>query len=305
MRHSAQNKPGSKSLLFLAVFILLLLGGVFLGYKLGLFAPRKFGEADRFNLAVVTPNYIRLVSLETDGQSATVITFPADIYVPDVAHGYGSYLLGKVYDVGQLDKRGGEVLMKTVRELVGAPVDGYVVLPQASDNFLQPDFILESPSNLALMDRARFAWGFSQVRQDRKRQRDTGDITEKLLLPDGTEGQIVEPDRMDAFLGDSFVEDKIQDEDLRVHIVNTTPYPGLGNKAGRIVEALGGSVVAVDSIEETVNQCQLTSRPEVARSATVKRLTSIFNCQVAAGEQDSRADLKLVLGTAYVAELTQ
>lgn len=276
----------------------------------GALTPSEFGAYDRFAVVVATPKEVRLFSFNFTAHSLSDISFPPDLYVPELTHGYGSYLLGKTYSVGELDKRGGEVLRGTVREFIGAPIEAYVVSTEAVDLenknvFLSPGFLLGGTTNLSPLDRVRFAWGVSQVRADRRRSYNVSEVSQKLVLPDGSEAQSIEKDSLDVFLGSAFVEPTIQDEHLRLEVINTTPFAGLGTRASRILTALGGSVIMVNSQEEPVDRCVVWYDPSVKESMTLKRVVAIFNCEEKVRETPDRAEISVVLGESYVRELSQ
>src|SRR5574340_625680 len=78
----------------------------------------KFGKFDRFNLVLAT-RPVTFISLDNRQGLATVITFPDDLFVSEVVPKLGGYKMAQVYKVGELDKRGGQVLSWTVEELLG------------------------------------------------------------------------------------------------------------------------------------------------------------------------------------------
>ncbi len=276
----------------------------------GALTPSQFGAFDRFNVVVSTPAEVRLLSFNFVSHSLSDVIFPSDLYTPELTHGYGSYLLGKVYSVGELDKRGGVVLTSTVRELVGAPIDAYIVsttpLDLANKNaFLTLDFLLTNRTNLSLLDRLRFAWAIAQVRSDRRLSFDLSLKSEKLILPDNSQAQSLEKDSLDIFLGNAFIEPSIQDEHLRLEVINTTAFAGLGTRASRIITAIGGSVIMVNSQEQPIDQCQILFSPSVKDTRTLKRLANIFDCAAKPRATSERAEITLLLGERYVRELTK
>ena len=150
MRRRRLPRSSGPNFIGLILFLLIIGAGAFLGLK---FFPQiignKFGQADRFNLVLAGPK-TELISLNISQKTAVVLDFPPDLYMTNVAFGYGSYRLSSVYPAGELDKRGGATLGKTLQDYVGVPVDGYVFLPPA--NILSIDFI-RAKSNLSILEK--------------------------------------------------------------------------------------------------------------------------------------------------------
>src|SRR5689334_297937 len=119
--HASVSTPW-KVVVWLVLLILIALGA----FK---FLPAvlagRVSHFERFNIAVDSRQE-EVVSLSTDGKSATVVFLPSNLQISSVAYGYGQYPISKVYDVGELDYHGGKVFAQTTSELLGVPIDGFV-----------------------------------------------------------------------------------------------------------------------------------------------------------------------------------
>jgi hypothetical protein len=216
-----------------------------------------------------------------------------------------------IVEVGQLDRRGGEVLSDTVSDFLGIPIDGYVRLPKNASGeihniFSAIMFALQArQTDLSLFDRIMFAWSLARMRYDKMDVVDLGKSSSPLLLADGSAGQSIEKDLVDNLLQDEFSEDKIRAEDLRIQVVNSTQYAGLGSRGARILNNSGMKVVSVDTTDLPVDKCQLRMDPKLKNSITIQRIESVFVCEVGSPIDGAKGDIVVVLGTNYLNKLTK
>lgn len=304
-RHSGGNPGGG-----ILRLLLLLLLGVVIGFVVWGFHSSRVSRFDRFNVVVSASNTF-VISLNPKSATANLVRLPDDLYVPSVAHGYGQYTIAKVYDVGQLDKRGGKVLSDTVSDYLGIPIDGYVRLPKSATGEIHSVvsavmFALQArQTDLSFFDRIMFAWSLARMRYDKTDVVDLGKSASPLLLADGSTGVTLDKDVVDSLLADEFSEDKIRTEDLRIQVVNSTPYAGLGSRGARILTNTGMKVVSVDSTDLPVDKCQLRMEAKLKNTMTVKRIESVFTCEEGSPIDRAKGDIVVVLGMHYLNELTK
>lgn len=288
----------------LKLFLLLLIVGgvaVFVLKFAPLMLSGKFNSRERFNIVLSSPNKISFLSVDSGSGKATIVNFPADLYVTNVAHGYGQYPIGKVYEVGQLDSRGGEVLSDTVSIYLGVPVDGFFRLADYSttdlkSNFMNIPSLLNAKSDVNLWDRLLMAKTLMGLRFDKVRTVDLSQKSEQLLLADGSNAKVFIEEDLDKLIEGIFVEEDILKEDLRVQIVNTTDTPGLGNSLARLVSGLGATVIDVTTDDRNLAGCRIESLKKLTKSKTVRRIAEILNCEVKENEDMGRADVTIFLG---------
>lgn len=298
-RQQATSSSGSKIwgwLVSLLLIFLLLAGGGFL--LLGFFSGR-FGQNERFTVAVSGPK-IFVLSLLTNGSGATVVYLPASLYISDVAHGYGQYELSKVYQVGELDHRGGEVFSDTLTKFLGVPVDAYVQsnrqFTDLKSYFVSPDFIFGGGSNLSLLEKIKIVREMSGLRFDKIDEINFKQSAGKVTLPDGSSALSIDPKDADKLTAEAFTEERVQSEKLRVGVVNDTSVSGLGNSAGRILANVGMTVVSLDSGQSVRKGCTVYTSDLHKQTLTVRRIREIFNCTVASGG-GGRSDVEVHIGT--------
>lgn len=302
---SGGNPAGGLLRLILLAFI-----GIFVGFVVWGFHSSKVSRFDRFNVVVSASNTF-LISLSPKSATATLVRLPDDLYVPSVAHGYGQYTISKVYEVGQLDQRGGKVLRDTVADFIGVPVDGYVRLPKSASGEIHSIvsaamFAIQArQTDLSFFDRIMFAWTLARMRYDKTDVIDLGRSASPLLLADGSTGVTIDKDLVDSILADEFSEDKIRGEDLRIQVVNSTVYAGLGSRGARMLTNSGMNVISVDTTDLPVDKCQLRMDPKYKNTMTVKRIESVFTCEIGSPIDGAKGDIVVVLGTHYLNELTK
>lgn len=285
--------------------IFLLLLGVVIGlFGVKMYLSGKFGKFDRFNV-VVAGKQVELFSFDTTSHSVVVVTFPDDLYMTDVFHGYGQYRISAVYAVGQLDKRGGETLSGTVGDYLGIPVEGYFINgsqaigsdPQGL--FLSPGMIFAKATNLNFLDRIRLAQLAMGIRTDKVTKIDLSSWAAPLVLADGSNVQFLDKAVLDNDLPDIFSEEGIRAEKLRVEVLNSTGEIGLGNRAARILTNIGATVINVGDTNVPLVGCKVSAVKDFADSVTVRRIAAAFSCQVEQKVNNGRADVTVIVGKDY------
>lgn len=230
----------------------------------------------------------------------------------EVAHGYGKYRLESIYGLGLIENRGGELLVDSVQESFGIPIDGYI-LTEKDPKFSITKIITESiqkktSTNLGRLTLLRLWWQIRKLRADQIKEFSLTSENElkKVEQADGLTAFEFDPDKTDQFLGGYFKEPNIRQEDLAIAILNATDHPGLAQRAARLVNNIGGRVVKVSDFEQRIADCQIWVSAGVNKSQTYSRLSKIYHCQLKPGPvSEMRADLVIILGEKYWQKLTE
>ena len=263
----------------------------------------RFGKFDRFNLVIAGPT-VTLLSLDLTAKNAVVIRFPDDLYLTEITHGYGQYKISSVYAAGDLDRRGGETLSGTISEYLGVPVEGYFYSPkEASD--IKKFFLNRNKTNLSLFDNLRIILFLIPLRSDKIKLIDLAKMASPLILADGSKALGLEKSDLDNNLGGVFTEQKLQAENLRTEVINTTRVTGVGARATRLLVNVGLSVVNIESGNLPIVACQIHAGPKALNSLTVARIATIYSCSVAKKAAVGRAEITVMLGQNYVDWLTK
>jgi hypothetical protein len=240
----------------------------------------------RVNFLILHP--LSFYSLDMENQTAIKIDLPPELYV-QTAYGYGPYRLKAVYDLGELDKRGGKVLMATVSDLLGLPVDGWLeswrwqLPPKTSFNY--HDWLLIFKN-------------YSLLRPDKIKTINPADFWEDLVLANGETVKTLDPSKFDFLTDGLFWESALKRENLKVEVLNAGGTTGLGNKAARLLANMGLTVVRVDNAETPIGDCEVKSAKP---SLTADRVARIFGCRLMTKEAD-RADITLILRVLHPGE---
>lgn len=291
------------------IFFLIILAAI--GYvawrMLPIFSSSTMGKFDRYNL-VVGQDEANLVSVDLLAKSAVIVRLPSDLFMTEVAHGYGQYKIGSVFAAGQMDGRGGQTLTATVQEYLGVPIEGYVIAQSFFDPkgyFLSPNFLLNSNSNISILDKLKLALIWYGVRFDKINTFDLAKYDSTLVLADGSKASVLDKMEVDSVLNGVFAEDKIQTENLRVEVFNSTKTAGLGARAVRLLSNIGMSVINVDSVVDPITTCQIQADKEVLTSVTVARIADIYNCKISPKSDPGRAAVSVILGSDYAGWLSK
>lgn len=311
-----------KNIVLLTILTLLIFLSGFFFFGLNFFG---WHGQTRFTV-VFTTRPVMVVSYNPGDSSLTAVSIPSDTYVP-TTHGYGLYRLGKVYEVGNLDKKGGEVLKSTVRELLGIPVDGYIVLSQNrfdnSDRLSKQDFLKNRGRILGWQNFFRLIAGkgktdinFFDLEKFYSRvwQINAGKITfvnlysvgvlNQKTLPDQSQILAVDNFKLDGVTADLFREDALAGENIKVAVFNSTSFSGLGEKAARIITNMGIQVISVANFGQTLENCLIYTDKNHLQSLTVLKLKKIFGCSIVNPNLSGvRADAALIVGQKYEKEL--
>lgn len=294
---------------FLGLFVLLLLivAGFFAAIQILPFIQASgFGKAERFNV-VIAGDKTLLFSFDVPQKSGVVLNFPDDLYMPEVAFGYGQYRISSVYGVGELDHRGGATISQTLQEYVGVPIDGFVLINGSHNGLkqtiLSKDF-LTGNTDLTIPEKLQLISAVAGLRDDKIKSVDISKLASPLVLADGSEAIFLEKEELDNFLSGIFNEGNLQDEGLRVEVVNTTKVAGLGSRVSRLLSNIGMSVVNVDTTSEQLDKCRIDTDEKDSSSKTVARIAGIYNCQISKTNQDARASVRVLVGSNYANQVS-
>lgn len=110
----------------------------------------------------------------------------------------------------------------------------------------------------------------------------------------------VDPAKLDLELAGVFKDLEIVSEHLTVEVLNGSGKPEMANRAGRLINNLGATVIILGNSEKEGGPCEIKADEKVLKSFTGQRLKKIFNCrEVLLKPGESRADLQLIIGLDY------
>src|SRR3989344_265907 len=253
-------------------------------------------------------------------EGLSVVVLPATLQIETIG-GFGLWKAGSVYQLGELEGRGGALLSGTLAEFFGVNVDGWVVSPEkvqlSSDTLktslktsLMRTLFGRGRSNLGVWDLFRLWFSLGKVRLSQATLVDlsTASVLREETLPDGSTTYRTDPEWLDQLARRLFALPEITREGLSVSVLNATGHPRLGNRAARAIENAGGDVVSIADFKTSEEQTTIVGSSDSLRSSvTVGVLQKFFTSEkVSVGETASaRADILLVVGEDYFRKLSE
>jgi len=285
----------------------------FLAIGVWIFFPRPKNPYGRETYILVSDPMI-VASWSSADRTLTLISLPSDI-AAEGTHGYGIYSLAAFWRLGEIDKKDGTVLVESVSEALGIPIDGYIgpktgEFAYGNDALTTTKAIFSFPNsiwgryrtNIPFKKFIDLAWLLNFSRPARVNTydftRNSSAVAQESVLPDGSSVRILDPERVDAQLKSVFEDAPIRRESVTVAVYNTTAMPSLGNRVGRLLTNVGVSVVAVGNDKPEIETCTVTGPEQAMKSKSAEVIVVIFGCTRVVGDT-SRADLIIRIGKTY------
>jgi hypothetical protein len=244
-----------------------------------------------FSFIRVEGEKISLESYRPETRRWLEFLIPAQTYI-QLPFGYGDYQLKNVYQLGELENKGGELLQRTVQDMMAVPVQGWLVNSAEA-----------KVTNLSWWDDLRLSlariWGVKK-KIEFKLEETAG--LRKDSLRDGTQVYRVEERFLDELINQEFFDQRMIDEGLAVAIVNSSGVSGMAATAGRLASNLGNQVVWLGNEDGIRAGSEVwVSRQNLVKSLTSQELARAFGIKTIKQADVSayRAEVVVVLGTDY------
>lgn len=265
---------------------------------------------------VVASSPVVVWSWDREAHTVTVVSLPANTDI-DAVHGYGRYSLDALWRLGSIDPKAGALLSESVSDVLGLSNSFFIgdrsdTLPPAANPLLYGRKLfslinlwrflgIQYRTNIPLSLFISFSRELGGLHSD---QLSYVDITQKIYrqevdLPDGSKQYVLSPEQVDAAFAGVFEDDDIRKELLTVALDNTTQIPSLGNRAARLLAAVGVHVVSVGNDEPELHQCTVEGRERVLATKTARVIGEILNCQLHVAAGDAPTDLVVDIGTQF------
>ncbi len=315
-------------------FLLKILGGVsvaillvviaLLGYYL-LF-PGIWDGKERITLAVhftsseTQQGKVLVITHLPEDQILTVVSFPDEMTIKTIG-GFGTWRVGSIFPLGELEDNGGVLLQGSLADYLGAEIEGWLYttddIPQDKktfqvffDRLLTNVFTRKIRTNLPLVDVIQLWRSLHLVPSNLVAMYDleSQGILQQVFQPDGSTLFISDAELMDNFSKDFFSEPRIVEEGMSMVILNSTDHLGLGVQAARLVHNVGGDVIAVRDFSDQLEKTRMVVSNDTAMNTlTVKKLLNLFDIEIAevGDTAEYRADVVLILGEDYWTSLEE
>lgn len=254
-----------------------------------------FNKISRINLIITNSKNFNAVFSAEENNSFLFTLVPTEKIV--LARGFGEYEIGKIYSLGELDKKGGELLSQSVQEFWSIPIFGYV-----ESESINEKKILESKrgeirklikncifgkckTNLKNLDLLVLYFKLLKTNDNNILSKKIG-LNEKINL---------------------LKDKKIRNEALAIEVLNSTDHTGLAEKAKNLLENIGGRVVRLSEAESHLNNCKIIVKPNLIVTYTFGFLREIYGCDIEKSNEGAgnRADITLILGEGYWEKLSE
>jgi|GEM_PF-6278936 len=305
---------------FFVIFLSILLSLIVL---LGLAIKKEFNKTvwDRNSKIsfVLNTNPVAVSTLDPKENTILIIIFPQDIY-EETPNNLGTYKLTSLWKLGNLEKKQGLILAKTLQNTIGTPIDGWIGINDSwniTENPTKNDINLYKKkisnlnsftkifknyfsnnfrTNFSIFDILSLRNSISNIRSDKIVILNLGklDVTYKLNLPDGSKGKMIDKNLLENITQNIFEDKNIKKEGLSINVKNATNIIGLGAKFSRIINKLGAQVVKIDNTPEKDQSICYTSK-EFINSFTLVRIKKFTNCDILEKEIKD-ADIEVIIG---------
>lgn len=240
----------------------------------------------RLNFVLIDREKIPLV-FSFEEKSGIILTLPVHDKFR-VTRGFGEYELRKVFALGELDKRGGELVSETLEENIPVAAFGYFY-----DEENNIDDYLKSPQKMFFKVFYRSFKG--RIRTDLGK-RDLFLLLVKSFMIDSAQVRLENyvPDRSDLFK-----DKKIREESLSIEVLNATEQSGLAQRVAKLFDKSGGRVVRIADAPQKQESCRIITSKSLT-SYTFRWIKSLYSCPVEqVGNGEARADITVILGENY------
>lgn len=264
-----------------AVLLLLLLVLAVLIYAC---RPKLWNSKEKLIMATHGRNGNVTVSvMDPAGGTRSDIIIPGNLQV-QVAGELGTWKLSSIWQLGVNEKKGGNLLAKTIVKNFGFPVVAW------KDEETQK-------SNLSLGDKLRL-WIFNlRVRGNSIYEVDLSQTAflKKTRFLDGESGYVVSG-ALPLEISALFFDDEISKGNLKARIVNFSNNSLVAEKLGQVIEIMGVKIASIEKRESADFDCNLSG----SNIRLIDKLDLIFDCSNNSSEESGGYDVSLEIGKGFI-----
>jgi len=270
-----------------------------------------FNAHGRRLTVVVAVEPTSIATFDFTSHKLIILSFPSSAQISGV-HGVGQYSLASLWRLGLLAPGDPSLLADSLKQIAALPVEKYLGTknrPNYTDgvdslhlifsvnnlaNFMDGRYI----TNLSFGDFLTLSWQMWSLRPEEITTL-TANNQSALYLekqPDGSIVSVVDPNKLDALIGENFADDNLRKESLRVAVYNTTQTPDLGSRVETLLKHAGILVVLVGNASPATGRCSVEGAKEVLTSLTAKFIAAAYDCLLVEADNGGRADLVVRVG---------
>lgn len=279
------GKTEKKSILLVGLLFLLLLFSILIKFYLS-FKNSPFAFLQRVNFVLATKEG-RVIVFSLQGNEGLIFNLQEKSKVK-VTRGFGEYELGKVYPLGELEKKGGLLLKETVQENFSIPIFGYFYDPNNLD-YYQLD-------TKKFIQRIFWQAGRGKIKTDLNRY----DLALLYLRARSLNSEGVRIENLPQDNTTLFKDKSLRGESCSIEILNSTSRLGLAQQVSQMLEKAGARIIRVADTSESQEDCLLFASKSFSKKYSFSWLKLVFDCQVKlTDEERPRADFTLIIGENY------
>jgi hypothetical protein len=297
--HKRNTKPVVKIIIILSIIAILITIIFFITQKL----KKKLWRNDN-RLTVVMQNYsgdIIISDIDPVAKEIVNVKIPQNLEI-DTAGNYGKLRIGKIWDLGKQEKRGGQILASSITSNMNLPVRAWsssdlMLLENGSLFDFIKGILINNQSNLTLGDRIAIGWFTLSLDNIQKSEINLvkTNIIKSTQLTDGSDGYILsgfESAKLNSYFSDYY----FTNQQTRILITDTNLHSSRGDNAGRILKILGGNVVSISTKLSNNNfVCKVGPNTDNRSLA----ISAILLCEVDNSIKDNGSEIQLILGNKY------
>lgn len=149
---------------------------------------------------------------------------------------------------------------------------------------------------------AALVWAIQSLPSDAFTYVGSRDTVSEITSPDGSRQKLLDENKIDYVLNQSFFDSGLRSEGLTVALYNTTTIPTVGLRTSRLLTRLGMQLVFVGNSDGNRKACRIIGSKTAMQSKTAAFIRDYFLCEpgdlrssdVGSG---TGADLVVELGT--------
>jgi hypothetical protein len=282
-RRTRRPKPkkSPRLIFYLILFLFLLAVLFFVLLKISFWDGKS-----KFGLVVAKGENVEVVVFNPRGETLTTIAIPGETQVL-VAGGLGSWKLKSVWQLGINEKKGGDLLAKTIAKNFGLPVFAWA----------DKTFIFPRKTNLTVGDRLKIALFSLRVGRESRASINLADYSEFLkakTLLDGSKGYLLSG-RIPAKIAVLLTDEALAGKNFKAGLVDKTSGPDPTAFVSRIIETAGIKVASIARDEPENFGCVVRAKNKKLAAYFLR----IFSCRPGNWLKEGNFDLELELGQGF------
>lgn len=280
-----RGKTEKKSIPLVGLLCLLLIFSILIKFYLSL-KKSPFFFLQRVNFVLATQEG-RVTVFSLQGSEGLIFNLQEKSKVK-VTRGFGEYELGKVYPLGELEKKGGSLLKETVQENFSIPIFGY---------FYDPNNFDYHQSDTKKLFQSIF---WQSLRNKVKTDLNKYDLVLLYLKARLLNSEVVRIENLPQDNTTFFKDKALRGESCSIEILNSTGRLGLAQQVSQMLGKAGARIIRVADTPDPQEGCLLFASKDFSKKYSLFWLNSVFDCQVKlTDEERPRADITLIIGENY------